>query len=618
MPTRRLPIGAEPRGDGTHFRVWAPHACSVDVLDGAGAVTPLKPEADGYFSGVAAVGVGGHYRYRLDSGESYPDPASRAQTDGPHGPSMVVDPEAFPWTDGGWAGVRRTGQVIYEMHVGTFTREGTWLAAAAELPELARLGVTIVEMMPVAEFPGRFGWGYDGVALFAPTRLYGAPDDLRRFVDHAHAAGIGVILDVVYNHLGPDGNYLGTFAPEYFTDRYANEWGQAINFDGPDAGPVREFFAANAAYWIDEFHMDGLRFDATQQMFDASSRHVLVDIVERARAAAPRRRLLLVAENEPQHARLLRAPARGGYGLDALWNDDFHHTARVALTGRMEAYYTDYGGRPQEFVSAAKHGFLYQGQHYVWQGRRRGAPARDVAPSAFVAYVQNHDQVANSPRGERLHTMTSPGRWRAMTALLLLAPATPMVFQGQEFAASSPFVYFADHRPELAALVRKGRTEFLAQFPSIAAPEVAACVPDPGAPETFEACKLDLGERLRHAASYALHRDLLAMRHHDVVFSAQGAYGIDGAVLGPEAFVLRFFGENGGDRLLVVNLGADLSLPIVPEPLLAPPADARWEIAWSTEDPRYGGAGAAAFDPDGPWRLPSQAALVLRPMPRTR
>jgi maltooligosyltrehalose trehalohydrolase len=617
MPTRRIPIGAEPHGDGIHFRVWASRARAVDVEDESGAATSLKPEADGYFSGVAPIAVGGRYRYRLDDGRTYPDPASRFQPDGPHGPSAVVDPDAFRWTDSEWRGVRRAGQVIYEMHVGTFTREGTWRAAARELPELARLGVTVVEMMPVADFPGRFGWGYDGVSLFAPTRLYGSPDDLRDFVDRAHAVGIGVILDVVYNHLGPDGNYLGVFAPEYFTQRYANEWGQAVNFDGADAAPVREFFVANAAYWIDEFHMDGLRLDATQQMFDASPRHVLLDIAARARAAAPHRSVLIVAENEPQHARLVRALDRGGYGLDALWNDDFHHTARVAVTGRAEAYYMDYGGRPQELVSAVKHGFLYQGQHYAWQRKRRGTGARDVPPAALVAYIQNHDQVANSVRGERLHTATSPGRWRAITALLLLGPATPMLFQGQEFAASAPFVYFADQRPELAALVRKGRTEFLAQFPSIAALGVGACVLDPGDPATFERCKLDLDERVRHAGAYALHRDLLAMRRDDTVFGSQGAHGIDGAVLGPEAFTLRFFGEDGGDdRLLVVNLGADVPLPIVPEPLLAPPENARWVIVWSSEDPRYGGCGAAPFDPDGPWRLPAQAALVLRPTPR--
>jgi maltooligosyltrehalose trehalohydrolase len=618
MPLRRLPIGAEPRGNESHFRVWAPKARSVEVLRDADAATPLKPEGDGYFSGVAPVRTGDRYRYRLDGDAAYPDPASRRQPDGPHGASEVVDPDTFRWTDARWRGVHLEGQVIYEMHVGTFTREGTWSAASRELPELARLGVTVIEMMPVADFPGRFGWGYDGVALFAPTRLYGTPDDLRRFVDQAHAVGIGVILDVVYNHLGPDGNHLAAFATEYFTDRYGNEWGQAINFDGDGAGPVREYFTTNAAYWIDEFHMDGLRVDATQQMFDASARHVLSEVAQHARAAARGRGVLLVAENEPQDTRLVRPPERGGHGFDALWNDDFHHTARVALSGRAEAYYMDYGGRPQELVSAVKHGFLYQGQHYAWQKKRRGTPARDVRPSAFVAYIQNHDQVANSARGDRLPATTSPGRVRALTALLLLGPATPMLFQGQEFGASSPFLYFADHRPALAALVRKGRGEFLAQFPSIAAPTVRACLPDPADVATFERSKLDLGERERHAETYALHRDLLALRREDAVFRAQAAHGVDGAVLGLEAFAVRLSGVAGDDRLLVVNLGADLRLDILPEPLLAPPESARWELAWSSDDPRYGGCGTAAQDFDGPWRVPAHAALVLRPRPRTR
>jgi maltooligosyltrehalose trehalohydrolase len=616
MLPRRLPIGAEPQREDTHFRVWAPRAQRVEVVGDIPA-TELKPEGDGYFSGPAPIPVGGRYRFRIDGASAYPDPASRRQPEGPHGPSEVVDPNAFRWSDTGWRGVARSGQVIYEMHVGTFTREGTWQAAARELPELARLGVTVIEMMPVAEFPGRFGWGYDGVALFAPTRVYGTPDDLRRFVDCAHAVGLGVILDVVYNHLGPDANYLGAFAAEYFTDRYANEWGEAVNFDGPDAGPVREFFTANAAYWIDEFHLDGLRLDATQQMFDTSPRHVLAEIALRARAAAAHRSVWLVAENEPQDARLVRDRDRGGYGLDALWNDDFHHTARVAMTGRTEAYYIDYRGTAQELLSAVKHGFLYQGQHYAWQRKRRGTPARDLPPAAFVTYVQNHDQVANSARGERLHALASPGRWRALTALLLLGPGTPMLFQGQEFAASSPFLYFADHNAELATAVRRGRVEFLAQFPSIATPDVSAGLPDPGAPATFERCKLDLGERRRHAGAYALHEDLLALRRRDPVFRGQGAHGVDGAVLGAEAFVVRLFGEAGHDRLLVVNLGPDLRLDVLPEPLLAPPDDARWELAWSSEHPRYGGGGVAAFDSDGPWRVPAQSALVLRPAPRT-
>lgn len=616
-PPRRLPVGAEvPPGGGVHFRVWAPAAQRVEVVLGGaadGRAIALAPEPGGYFAGMAReAGPGTLYRYRLDGGDAFPDPASRFQPEGPHGPSQVVDPDAFHWTDDAWRGAPLAGQIIYELHVGTFTPQGSWAAAEAELPALAELGVTVLEVMPVAEFPGRFGWGYDGVDLFAPTRLYGTPDDFRRFVDRAHALGLAVILDVVYNHLGPDGNYLKRFAPAYFTDRYENEWGEAINFDSPDAAPVREFFVANARYWIDEFHLDGLRLDATQQIFDRSDAHILREIGRAVRQAARGRATLLVAENEPQQARLVRPVARGGYGLDALWNDDFHHSAVVALTGRSEAYYSDHRGTPQELLSAVKWGFLFQGQRYAWQAQRRGTPALDLEPAAFVNFLQNHDQVANSGRGERIHRLTSPGRLRAMTALLLLAPSTPMLFMGQEFAASAPFLYFADHRPELAEQVARGRREFLRQFRSLATPAMQAQLPDPADPATFERCKLDPAERERHAEVYALHRDLLRLRRTDPVFRSPRRRGVDGAVLGAEAFVLRFFGGPAGDRLLLVNLGRELPLTPAPEPLLAPPEGRHWVLLWSSEDPRYGGTGTPEPESeDEGWRLPGHAALVL-------
>ncbi|HEY0511009.1 MAG TPA: alpha-amylase family glycosyl hydrolase, partial [Thermoanaerobaculia bacterium] len=346
--SRRLPVGAEVVPGGVHFRVWAPLRRRVEVLfaedtEEAAEEWPvefeLTPEAGGYFSGlVPGAGAGALYKLRLDGGGAFPDPASRFQPQGPHGPSRVVDPSTFDWTDGGWPGIGRDGRVIYELHAGTFTPEGTWEAAERELAALADLGITVVEVMPVAEFPGRFGWGYDGVDLFAPYHVYGEPDGFRRFVDRAHAAGLGVILDVVYNHLGPDGNYLTQFSATYFTDRYTNDWGRAINFDGAGSGPVRELFVANAGYWIDEFHLDGLRFDATQDVKDASQDHVLAAVVRRAREAAGGRSVYNVAENESQNTRLARPPEEGGYGIDALWNDDFHHSAYVALTGRNEAY----------------------------------------------------------------------------------------------------------------------------------------------------------------------------------------------------------------------------------------------------------------------------------------
>jgi maltooligosyltrehalose trehalohydrolase len=615
--SRRLPIGAEISGaGGVHFRVWAPRARRVElVLDDGATTARFEQESEGYHGGIVeGATVGLRYRFRLDGGPPLPDPASRFQPAGPHGPSCVVDASTFRWTDSAWRGVRLERQVIYEMHVGTFTREGTWQAATRGLSELARVGVTLIELMPVADFPGRFGWGYDGVDLFAPTRLYGEPDDFRGFVDRAHALALGVILDVVYNHLGPDGNYLKEFSEHYFTDRYANDWGEAINFDGEQSGPVREFFLANAAHWIDEYHLDGLRLDATQQIYDASSEHILAALGRRVRAAAGGRTTLVVAENEPQDTRLVRPLEAGGYGLDALWNDDFHHTAVVALTGMNAAYYSDYLGRPQEFVSAMKWGYLYQGQRYRWQKKRRGTPTSGLPPATFVTFIQNHDQIANSARGHRRHLLTSPGRYKAITAVMLLGPGTPMLFQGQEFAASAPFLYFADHKPELARQVRRGRADFLRQFPALATPEIQAELPDPADIATFEKSKLDLSERERNAETYALHQDLLKLRRDDPVFAAQRPGGLDGAVLALEAFVIRYFGGEHGDRLLLVNLARELSIDPAPEPLLAPPDGARWKIQWSSEDPRYGGLGTPSIESDAGWHLPNESAIVMRPV----
>jgi maltooligosyltrehalose trehalohydrolase len=622
---RRHPIGAEYAGNGlTHVRVWAPRADAVQTVLASGATVPLGREDNGYFSGLIEARAGNRYRFRLGNEDRlYPDPASRFQPEGPHGPSEIVDARAFQWTDDEWHGVALHGQVAYELHVGTFTRPGTWAAAAAELGELVRIGITMIEVMPVAEFDGRFGWGYDGVDLFAPTHLYGRPDDFRRFVDAAHGVGLAVVLDVVYNHLGPVGNYLRAFSPAYFTDRYENEWGDAINFDGPDAGPVREFFISNASHWIDEYHLDGLRLDATQQIFDQSPEHILRAIGRGAREAAGRRRIVLVAENEPQDTRLVRSIDEGGYGLDGLWNDDFHHNAMVAVTGRAEAYYTDTRGTPQEFISATKYGYLFQGQHYHWQRRSRGTPAWGLPPATFVTYLQNHDQVANSARGLRGHQLTSHARWRAMTALLLLGPNTPMLFQGQEFWASSPFLYFADMGADLAAAVRKGRAEFLTQFPSIVDFERRGALDDPSNAATFERCKLDLRERDTHAAAYALHQDLLRLRRHDTAFRAQASGGVDGCVLAASAFALRFFTpDHRDDRILLVNLGPDLERASIAEPLLAPPVDTDWTVVWSSEDPVYGGNGTPDLWPGGRWTIPAESAIVLAPgarrEPRTR
>ncbi len=618
--TRRLTVGAEVRDGGVHFRVWAPRRTRVEVVMESGTAAPAGPlslerDGDGYFAGfVADVGPGARYRFRLDRDARYPDPASRYQPDGPHGASEVVDPRLFHWSDDEWPGVRLEGQVAYEMHIGTFTPDGTWRAAAGQLAALAEMGITLLEVMPVAEFPGTFGWGYDGVDLFAPYHHYGTPDEFRHFVNEAHRLGLGVMLDVVYNHLGPSGNYLREFSEHYFRSDLTTEWGDAINFDGPHSEPVRDFFLDNARHWIEEYHLDGLRLDATQSIFDRSSPHILSEIVDTVRRAGGARGTLVIGENEPQQARLLAPRGEGGDALDALWNDDFHHTALVALTGRDEAYYSDYRGRPQEFVSAAKYGFLYQGQRYQWQRKRRGSPTFGFARERFVHYLENHDQVANSARGDRLHRLTSPGRWRALTALLLLGPQTPMLFQGQEFASTAPFLYFADHEPELAELVRKGRAEFLEQFPSIALPDVSDALPDPADPGTFERCKLDPAQRAAHRQAADLHRDLIRLRRTDAVFAARQARDVDGAVLSDSAFLLRCLTAEGDDRLIVVNLGRPLHFDPAPEPLLAPPAGCRWRVIWSSDNPRYGGLGAPPVESDGGiWHVPGESATVFAP-----
>jgi len=613
---RRLPVGAEVQPNGrTHFRVWVPRRRKVEVvLEGPAEGTfRLMAEKGGYFAGFVPAGAGTRYRFRLDgSSKLFPDPASRFQPEGPHGPSEIVDPSAFLWTDHDWRGVTLHGQVIYELHLGTFTREGTWEAAERELPELKAAGITVLEIMPLADFAGSFGWGYDGVNLFAPTRLYGTPDDARRFIDRAHSLGLGVLHDVVYNHLGPDGNYLAEFSSDYVTDRYRTDWGPAINYDGANCGPVREYIAANAAYWIEEFHFDGLRLDATQNIYDSSAWHILTRINLAVREAAWGRAMVVVAENEPQDTRLVRPVEEGGHGFDGMWNDDFHHTAHVALTGRTEAYFSDYRGTPQEFISAIKHGFLYQGQHYLWQKKRRGTRTSEVAPASFITFLENHDQISNTG-GKRPWQFSSPGRYRALTALQLLSPGTPMLFQGQEFASSTPFFFFADHPPELARLVFAGRKKFMAQFPNLATPAMQERIPDPTDRQTFERCKLDFAEREQHAEMYNLYRDLLRLRREQPVFQAQRPGGVDGAVLAPQAFVLRFFGTDGDDRLLLINLGTDVLLSPVPEPLLASEGGKGWEVLWTSEDPRYGGDSAVAEERGDGWRLPGESAVVMKP-----
>jgi maltooligosyltrehalose trehalohydrolase len=618
-PNRDPFVGARPDADGIRFRLWAPKAKRIDVLvQGYASPFLLDSEPNGYFSGtIHDIRAGDRYKFSLDGGEPFPDPASRYQPDGPHGPSQVVDSASFRWSESEakWTGTAIDGQVLYEMHVGTFTPEGTFASAVSQFSRLRDLGITIIECMPLAEFAGKVGWGYDGVSLFAPFHLYGTPDDLRRMVDAAHQHGLGIILDVVYNHLGPEGNYLTKYSDDYFSQA-DTEWGDGINFDGENSIPVRDFFVANAKMWISEYHFDGLRLDATQAIHDEGTHgaHIVAEIGAEVRASAGKRKTIIVAENEPQDSCLVCPIEENGYGLDAVWNDDFHHSAVVALTGRREAYFSDHLGRPQEFISAAKYGYLFQGQYYHWQKQARGTSSLSIPPKAFITFLENHDQVANFGRSQHLRLISSAARYRAMTALWLLGPGTPMFFQGQEYGAETPFYYFAGHTGKLGKAVSEGRAQFMLQFANLDTPVMKRYFKDPEDPETFTRSRLDPKEFGAHPEIVELHTDLLKLRRDDPVINGNSPRSIDGAVLGESCFVIRYLTLTQEDRLIVVNFGTGVDIPHLPEPLVAPPAGHRWQMRWSSELPVYGGIGASTPGRFGAWHVPGECTQLLTPV----
>jgi len=621
---RKIFVGAEVvPNEGVHFRVYAPKRNGVSVVIGEnfekvnkenGKTYKLESEGSGYFSGLIKDAAAGNlYKYLFEDNSLYPDPASFFQPYGPHGPSEIIDLNNFDWSDSDWKGISgKKKQIIYELHVGTFSQEGIWQSAKTNLEHLRDLGISIIEVMPVAEFAGKFGWGYDGVNLFAPYHYYGRPEDFKDFINSAHLMNIGVILDVVYNHLGPDGNYMEQFTEDFFTEKYKTDWGKAINFDGENSDFVRNFIVQNALYWSEEFHIDGLRFDATQDIFDNSGKHILSDVVQTVKEKSSKGKYF-VAENEPQNSKFVLPPEDKGFGIDSMWNDDFHHSCIVALTGRNEAYYSDYLGKPQEFISMYKYGFLYQGQYYKWQKKRRGTPSFYMESSALVNFIQNHDQIANSGRGLRIDKVASLGSYKAITALMILSPGTPMLFQGEEYASASPFFYFADHKEELSELIYNGRTEFMSQFRSIATPEMIAWLPVPNDIQTFIQCKLNIEDKNNNKAIFDLHKDLIKIKKDDPVINLQQNDLIDGAVLNESAFVIRYFGNNNDDRILLVNLGIDLHLNPAPEPLLSPVTDKGWQILWSSEDIKYGGSGTAPLETENNWIIPGHAAVLLQP-----
>lgn len=520
-----MPFGAELRDDGTaRFRLWAPKASSVALqFSNLKRGLPMSKCHDGWFELRTDARAGAQYSFKIDNQQLVPDPASRFQPSGVHGPSEVIDPLGYEWQDSNWRGRRWDEAVIYELHVGTFSREGTFAGVEAKLDYLLTLGVTAVELMPLASFPGERNWGYDGVLPYAPARPYGRPDDLKRFIDAAHAKNLMMFLDVVYNHFGPEGNYLALYAPDFFTQRHQTPWGQAINFDGPNSRPVRDFFIHNALYWLEEYHFDGLRFDAVHAIVDDSRPDILTELAEKVRTEfGDRRHIHLVLENDKNAAHYLcrdSQPRSSCY--NAQWNDDIHHAAHVLVTGESDGYYSDYAKDPVRHLGKClAEGFAFQGEQSAFRdGLRRGEPSRELPAKCFVSFLQNHDQIGNRALGERINKLSDAEIVRVAMAMLLLAPSPPLLFMGEEFAAASPFLFFCDFGPDLAAKVTEGRRSEFAGFEQFKSPQAQAQIPDPNATETFTRSKLDWDSITQepHHNWLEFYRNVLQCRFEKVV-----------------------------------------------------------------------------------------------------
>lgn len=605
--TRRS-FGAQPLAGATRFSVWAPRAAGVSVLvesgSRAGEHAMARAETGTFSATVRGIGPGDLYRYRVDGSAPMPDPASRFQPLGVHGPSEVIDPAAYRWNDEGWCGVDPARAVIYELHVGTFTVEGTFRAAAARLPYLRDLGVTIVELMPVADFPGTRNWGYDGVDLYAPARVYGRPDDLRRFVEDAHRNGLGVMLDVVYNHLGPDGAYMNAFAPSFFTSRHASAWGDGVNLDGPDSPMVRRFIVENAMHWIDEYHADGLRLDATHALADDSPTPIVAEIVAEVRAAAGRP-VMIVAEDHRNLATMVREPEEGGWGLDGIWADDFHHIMRRILAGDSEGYYEDYRPSVEDLAATLRQGWFYTGQRSRHLSAPRGTDPAGIAPRKFVICLQNHDQIGNRAYGDRLHHSIPLAAYRAASAVLLAAPMTPLLFMGQEWAARAPFRYFTDHTTELGRAIVDGRRKEFERFSAFRDPALRERIPSPQDAATFEASRLDWSEAAMppHVGVHRLYRKLLGLREAGLRM-ADGARG-RAAIEAVDADTLSIEYAAGASRLRIVARlrgAGTVELPGLP-------SHAR--VLFTTEDPEYAPGGLPPELSRGRLHFPTTAAVGI-------
>jgi maltooligosyltrehalose trehalohydrolase len=611
MENRLVSQGAELQGASVSYRTWTTGKKNVSVVifDDRGSVVrelPMEREATGYYSVLDSDSSPGTlYKYRLD-GNLVPDIASRFQPQGVHGPSQVVNGRSFRWTDSEWKPATLHELVIYELHIGTFTPAGTFEAIAAQFDHLKGIGVNAIELMPIADFAGDRNWGYDGVSIYAPSRAYGKPDDLRALVNAAHVAGLAVLLDVVYNHLGPDGNYMGVYSDHYLNASHHTPWGAAFNLDGPDATPVRNHFAENPLYWINEFHLDGFRLDATHAIPDDSPKHLIQEITEKVQALGA----LVICEDPRNERKLILPREQGGYGCDAVWADDFHHVVRVQMTEEDEGYMGYFKGTMEELLKTVREGWLFTGELQK-DGIPRGTPGADIEPEHFVHCISNHDQVGNRALGERLNQLISPAAYRAASAFLLTEPYTPMFFMGQEWASSSPFLYFTDHHDELGKGVTEGRRKEFAQFSDFQDPVKRARIPDPQKVTTFTNSKLNWSEleRSPHLETLRLYRDFLRFRQVNLTDRRRGRWQVDQA--SSKTIVIRYRRKGAGDILVIVQLLANDTVVELGGQLLRPTKGRTWQFVMSTNEPTYGGTAAAQFDRGGDKVVLTEPELIV-------
>jgi len=565
-------------------------------------LVPLEMKECGYYEAVVHdVAPGTRYLYRLDGATERPDPASRLQPAGVHGPSQVIDLSAFQWEDHEWPGSKLEDYVIYELHVGTYSHQGTFDALILHLDEFKQLGVTALEIMPVAQFPGERNWGYDGVYPFAVQNSYGGPAGLQRLVNACHQRGLAIILDVVYNHLGPEGNYLSDFGP-YFTDRYRTPWGASLNFDGPQSDEVRRFFVENALYWVTDFHVDALRLDAIHGIVDLSAQPFLAELADTVQGEAKRigRRIQLIAESNLNDARVVRPRESGGYGLDAQWNDDFHHAFHALLTGEKAGYYRDFG-ELDHLAKAFREGFVYSGEYSAYRKRRHGNSSLDIPASRFVVFAQNHDQVGNRMRGDRLSRLVKYEALKLAAGAVVLSPFIPLLFMGEEYGETAPFQYFTSHSdPGLVAAVRRGRQEEFAAF------EWQGHSPDPQAESSFLDCKLDQGLRCQepHTILWEFYQELIKLRRHHSALRQLSKQHTEVAVLSPKRMlVIRRWSESE-DMVIVFNVGDDLDSMSAMIPL------GNWCVELDSASQRWRGPGSLL---GATWRSTGDTTLELNP-----